>query len=335
LVRECEFTKLASITREAIGKWLEDAENAGMAAGTRNEYLTSLVAFCNWMVREDRLPANPLAGVQKADRHTDRRHQRRALSAEEVGRLLAAARLRPVAELGRESVPLPEADRRGRSGWTYEPLTAENLQSCHTRGLKKLTGQDGKRRALQRRGRQRALFYLLAVSTGLRRKELASLTVGQVRLDAVPGPYVELLGKDSKNGRSAHIPLRQDVVNELRAFLADLGDDLPLERKLFHPIPTIRVFDADIRAAGIAKRDQRGRVVDIHALRCTFGTHLSVAGVRPRTAMAAMRHGRIDLTMNYYTDPVLLDVAAAVNSLPDFQRGADSRVAVVRPTGTD
>ena len=57
------------------------------------------------------------------------------------------------------------------------------------------------------------------------------------------------------------------------------------------------------------------------ALRHTFGTHLSAAGVRPRTAMAAMRHSRIDTTMNCTTDPVLLDVAGAMNSLPDFARG--------------
>ena len=37
--------------------------------------------------------------------------------------------------------------------------------------------------------------------------------------------------------------------------------------------------------------------------------------------MAAMRHSRIELTMNYYTDPVLLDVAGAMNSLPDFSSG--------------
>jgi len=35
-------------------------------------------------------------------------------------------------------------------------------------------------------------------------------------------------------------------------------------------------------------------------------------------AMAAMHHSRIELTMNYYTDPVLLDIAGAVESLPDF-----------------
>ena len=37
--------------------------------------------------------------------------------------------------------------------------------------------------------------------------------------------------------------------------------------------------------------------------------------------MAAMRHSRIELTMNYYTDPVLLDVVGAVGALPNFTRG--------------
>jgi integrase len=72
-------------------------------------------------------------------------------------------------------------------------------------------------------------------------------------------------------------------------------------------------------------RDRRGRVVDIHALRHTFGTHLSAAGVHPRVAMAAMRHSRIELTMNLYTDPVLLDVAGAVQSLPSFAADQDSQ----------
>jgi len=31
--------------------------------------------------------------------------------------------------------------------------------------------------------------------------------------------------------------------------------------------------------------------MDIHALRHTFGTHLSAVGVRPRAPKAAIRHG--------------------------------------------
>ncbi|MCD4824940.1 MAG: tyrosine-type recombinase/integrase [Phycisphaerae bacterium] len=64
--------------------------------------------------------------------------------------------------------------------------------------------------------------------------------------------------------------------------------------------------------------DQQDVQVDIHALRHTFGTHLARAGVAPRTAMAAMRHSKIELTMNVYTDPALLDIAGAVDSLPAF-----------------
>lgn len=58
--------------------------------------------------------------------------------------------------------------------------------------------------------------------------------------------------------------------------------------------------------------------------RHTFGTHLSKAGVAPRVAMAAMRHSSLDLTMNIYTDPVLLDVAGAVETLPEFTAPADN-----------
>lgn len=43
----------------------------------------------------------------------------------------------------------------------------------------------------------------------------------------------------------------------------------------------------------------------------------------PRVAMAAMRHSSLDLTMNVYTDPVLLDVGAAVDALPAFSAASD------------
>ena len=71
-------------------------------------------------------------------------------------------------------------------------------------------------------------------------------------------------------------------------------------------------------AAGIDKADERGRTIDVHALRHTFGTLLSKGGVAPRTAQAAMRHSSIDLTMNVYTDPKLLDVQGALDSLPSL-----------------
>ncbi|MCX7422097.1 MAG: hypothetical protein NT013_21505 [Planctomycetia bacterium] len=68
--------------------------------------------------------------------------------------------------------------------------------------------------------------------------------------------------------------------------------------------------------AGIPKRDDRGRTIEVHALRHTFGTMLSMAGVTPSVTQAAMRHSSIDLTMNVYKFPRLLDVQRAIESQP-------------------
>lgn len=94
---------------------------------------------------------------------------------------------------------------------------------------------------------------------------------------------------------------------------------LPPHTKLFDvPAGLCRIFDRDLSAAGIPKRDDRNRVVDIHALRVTFGTHLCAAGVPLRTAQAAMRHSKPELTANIYTDPKLLDVKGAICTLPEL-----------------
>ena len=63
----------------------------------------------------------------------------------------------------------------------------------------------------------------------------------------------------------------------------------------------------------------------------------TLCGVAPRTAQAAMRHSRIDLTMNVYTDPKLLDIHGALDVLPalplDAQR--EQPAAILAATGTD
>jgi hypothetical protein len=99
----------------------------------------------------------------------------------------------------------------------------------------------------------------------------------------------------------------------------------------------IRIFDRDLKAAGIAKRDERGRTLDVHALRTTFGTLLSKGGVPLRTAQAAMRHSDPSLTANVYTDPKLLDVHGALDALPSLplDGGPTAEPERARATGTD
>jgi hypothetical protein len=83
-------------------------------------------------------------------------------------------------------------------------------------------------------------------------------------------------------------------------------------------VPRLPRFRKDLELAGIPFVDAQGRRFDLHALRVTFGTNLSVAGVAPRTAMELMRHSDIKLTMRIYTDASQLPTAAAVAALPAF-----------------
>ena len=200
---------------------------------------------------------------------------------------------------------------------------------------------------LEEQRRERALIVKTLVLTGLRSGELRSITIGQVHLDA-PMPFIELAAKDEKNRDGSDVPLRADLADDLRAWLRlrqtpqtlrfDGGEALPPATKLFYvPTGLRRIFDRDLKAAGIPKKDDRDRTIDVHALRHTFGTMLSQNGVAPRTAQSAMRHSKIDLTMNCYTDPRLLDVAGALDQLPALSLESDSNPEsdTAKATGTD
>ena len=153
--------------------------------------------------------------------------------------------------------------------------------------------------------------------------------------------YAELAAKNAKSGKGAMIPLRADLVRDLREHLdeklaqhrrqtlrdgrTDVPMALPGDTKLFDmPRDLIRIFDRDLVAAGIKKTDADGRTMDVHCLRHTFATLLSKAGVVPRMALELMRHSDIRLTMNTYTHLQLIDTAGAVEALPSLGRQTPS-----------
>jgi len=306
---DCGFRTLADLSGTALERWLIQRQAEKMGAATRNGYREAWITFANWCVANHRLTSNPFSRVPKADAKADPKRQRRALTEIELQKLLTVARDRPVRDL----MTINRGKRKGE--------VAGKLS-------------DATRQRLERLGWERALIYKTLVLTGLRKGELASLTVGQIDLDG-PMPYIVLNAADEKNRQGSTIPLRDDLADDLRAWIASKvdagqgGDEAvlsfqqpkitPRDTKLFNvPTGLIRILNRDLSAAGISKRDERGRTIDVHAMRHTFGTLLSKGGVAPRTAQAAMRHSSIDLTMNVYTDPKLLDVAGALDSLPNL-----------------
>jgi integrase len=156
--------------------------------------------------------------------------------------------------------------------------------------------------------------YKTLALTGLRYNELRTLTVAQV--DLTPGrEMIRLDAADEKSREGNTIALRSDLADDFRQWLADNGRS-GTERIFDLPASLRLVFDRDLQAADIPKRDDRGRTLDIHALRTTFATWLSLADVSPRTAQAALRHSDIKLTMGTYTDARLLDTRRAIEKLP-------------------
>jgi integrase len=252
------------------------------SARSINCHREAAVAFANWLADPHigRLPSNPFGtgrtAIGKANQDADPRRRRRALSPDELSRLVNAARNAPGRRPGR---------REGEDGSIRRPA-------------ERLTGRD------------RGDLWGFLAGTGLRVGEVKQLTVANVRLDAVP-PHVRIPAAVAKSRREQTVPLRSDLVLMLRGRLAGCAPSDPV-----FPIPCdlIARFNADCRRAGIPKRDGEGLTVDVHSLRKTFATTLSRSGVAPRVAMELMRHSQIDLTMKVYTDPRLLPLAAAVES---------------------
>ena len=204
-------------------------------------------------------------------------------------------------------------------------------------------------------GIDRVMLYSVALRTGLRASELASLTPDSFVLEGA-SPSVAVEAAYAKNRREDVLPLHPDLARQLRPWLA--GKD---RNGLLWPGNWARLFkggkmmQADLvlaRAAWIgeaeeseeqekrqesdflAYRDRQGRVIDFHALRHTFISTLARSGVSPKVAQTLARHSTITLTMDRYTHVGLHDVASAMQSLPALPTAPARRPQELKATGT-
>lgn len=270
---------LGDLTPAAIDRYLAAVKSS---AGNRKKHLSAISVWAAWLLKKDRIAVNPLdrVDVPATEKKTK---ERRALATEQIQRLLDAARARPLtAFVGRYG----EAVR--------EPV----------------------RRALERRGRERALVYKTAVYTGLRLGEITALRPCHLELDRRPFPRLEIPGKLTKNGQQARLLLVPAFAEELAAWVRDTGkgpDDT-----LFHvPQAAVRIMQADLKLAGIPNRTSRGDA-DFRSLRMTANVMLGQAGIPARIRQLFMRHSDIRLTMATYDDEAFLPLEAAVKAMEGF-----------------
>lgn len=163
--------------------------------------------------------------------------------------------------------------------------------------------------------KHRAVVYLVAMYTGLRRDEIKKLRWGDVHLDA-ENPVFVAPAAITKNRSDAVRPLRENAAKALRSMRPATCE--PGDRIFSGMIPKMHTFRKDLAAAGVAFRDESGRRIDFHALRVTLCTMLAIAKAPLSEAMYLMRHSDPKLTLRIYTDAAQLNLASTLSTLPSI-----------------
>lgn len=300
LRRECSWLSLADVSQRSFCEWRTEA---GLHPKTSNDYLNVWMRLFRWLKRQRLVAENPLEYVEAADTRRASREYRRALTTDDVRRLLS---------LGQP----PASSESGDRARAPENEGAERPAFGRKAGGASTVGQTIARQNRRRLGPlwTRLLVYRLILETGLRHSELKGLRWSDMVLDG-PSPCVRVPASIAKNAKTALLVLGAEMASGLRSHRP--ADFAPFG-KVFAAIPRGSTFRRDLVAAGIPFVDESGRRVDLHSLRKTFGTALVLSGVEPRVVMEAMRHSDLKLTMKTYMDAAQLQgpVAAAVAKLP-------------------
>ncbi len=182
-------------------------------------------------------------------------------------------------------------------------------------------------------GTDRAMLYRLAVGTGFRASELASLTRESFNLDT-DRPTVTVQAGHSKHRREDVQPLPKQLADLLAPWLVAKPSG---ERAFGMPASdnTARMLKDDLESAKIEYLTSEG-VADFHSLRHTFITTLAMSGERVKVVQELARHSKPELTLNTYTHAGLHDLQGAVDRLPVAPKPSkESESVTLKATGTD
>jgi len=166
-------------------------------------------------------------------------------------------------------------------------------------------------------GRDRAMLYLLAGFTGLRRSEIISLRWSNLSLEGEM-PFVCLDGSKTKNRQAARQPFPPQVAGFFLLWKASRR--CQENDKVFPTLtPSSRpsiMIEHDLIKAGIGTCDHEGRKFDFHSLRNTYVSFLAASNLPPKLVQQLARHSTPSLTFNTYARVSIENERNAVNALP-------------------
>ncbi|MHC4397923.1 MAG: tyrosine-type recombinase/integrase [Planctomycetota bacterium] len=288
VIDNCKFVYISDISGSRVQRYLAERRRNGLSIRSSNFYLGAIKQFLNWMVADSRAAKNLLVHLKGQNPKKDIRHDRRALTLEEISTLLTVT----------------------------------------------LTGQKHHNMT----GRERYMLYILALTTGFRAKELASLTWRSLNLSESE-PSITILVGYAKNDKEATLPLRSDVAEQFRQWSVG-GGFSPSDRVFpkFNENKGADMLRQDLEVADIPYQDENKRFADFHALRHSFCTHVIKSGATVKEAQTLARHSTSALTLDVYSHIGLYDIRRAVERLPQINidgKDANESQAATLKTGTD
>ncbi len=302
----CGFERWSDIDAARVLSWLAGRRQGPkncLSAATSNAYLAAFKCFCRWMIAERRASENPVGHLKPMNARPDRQKERRALTADECRRLIAAT------EQGAPVLGMPGHDR----AMLYRLALSTGLRWSELRSL------------AARSFDLRADPATVTVEAGYSKHRRADTL--PLRADVVAALESYLVGRPA-GAPALPMPASDKGAKMIRA-------DLFAAWKLW-----LREARADraelrkrIRSDFLKATDSAGRVVDFHALRHSFISALADGGVHPKMAQSLARHSTIALTMDRYTHLTVLSQSDALDALPDLSAAAKHEA--VSRTGTD
>lgn len=231
----------------------------------------------------------------------DRRHDRRALTDEELARLIAAA------ESGPAVMGMAGPDR----AMLYRLALGTGFRAGELRSLMPQSFD---------LDAEPPTVTVEAAYSKHRRKD-----VQPIRRDLADllGQWLETKGQ----GRPVFDSMPDKTAKMMKK-------DLAMARKKWvEEVESPEAQKERLDSSFLAYRDSAGRVADFHALRHTYITRLVRSGVAPAVAKDLARHSTIVLTMDHYTHTLIEDACAALDRLPTIN-APGANVAGHAATGT-
>jgi len=297
-----KWKMIGDISASGALEFLGQLRRDGLSAQTYNNYLVAAKHFSRWLVRDHRNHVDPLAHLSRINVSADRRHDRRALSAEELERLFEAA------QSGKRVENIPGPDRAMMyilAAWTgfrkgeIGSLTLRSLRLDDDPPTATVEACYSKRR------RQDTQILHPEVAR-LLREWLA--TRPRVNPDE---PLFPISGRVPGGvERRTQKMIERDLLAAREQWIEEAETEAERQRRL----------GSDF----LCYCNHAGLYADFHSFRHLFITSLERAGISPKMAQTLARHSDIRLTLGVYTHVTVHDQTAAVGALPAPPKGPNA-----------